>query len=250
VQKATELGAHRVVPLLTERVVTRLTHEREAAQKVEKWRQVAIESIKQCGSPWLPEIARPVPLSQFIARVEPAELSLVAALSGNRAQPRRHFANFQREHQRLPRSIQVWVGPEGDFTPDELAAIRATGAADHARLRAARETAAILPGGLGYELHSRPSISMTRPSSAVTTLGLKNSSLIFLCAEQTSEMQRPIGRRRGIHKHCGGDLVGGPRVFAQGQLSARVLAGPLAVVYRGRLVPPVRRQCWGSSRNT
>ena len=128
VQKATELGAHRVVPLLTERVVTRLADEREAAQKVEKWRQVAVESIKQCGSPWLPEIVRPTLLSEFIAHLEPMDLSLVAALSGDRTQPRRHFDAFQATHHRMPRSIRVWVGPEGDFTPDELIAIRATGA--------------------------------------------------------------------------------------------------------------------------
>ena len=128
VQKATELGAHRVVPLLTERVVTRLDDEANAAHKVEKWRQVAIESIKQCGSPWLPEIMPPMTLPQFIARNKAHELSLVAALAGERFHARRHFERFQNEHHRLPDSISVWVGPEGDFTPDELAAILAYGA--------------------------------------------------------------------------------------------------------------------------
>ena len=128
VQKATELGAHRVVPLLTQRVVTRLADGRDAAHKVEKWRQVAIESIKQCGSPWLPEITAPVPLPEFVARKESFDLKLVAALTGDRRHPRDYFADFARTHQRQPASICMWVGPEGDFTPDELAAIRAAGA--------------------------------------------------------------------------------------------------------------------------
>src|SRR5215471_13961035 len=55
VQKATELGVARIVPLLSERVVAHI-NERDVAAKVEKWRQIAIESIKQCGSPWLPVI--------------------------------------------------------------------------------------------------------------------------------------------------------------------------------------------------
>jgi 16S rRNA (uracil1498-N3)-methyltransferase len=128
VQKATELGAFRVVPLLTERVATRLDKVKDAAQKVDKWRQVAIESIKQCGSPWLPEISAPVTFGQYLTGKESYDLSLVAALAGARQHPRKFFEVFHREHQRLPKSIRVWVGPEGDFTPAELAGILASGA--------------------------------------------------------------------------------------------------------------------------
>ena len=53
IQKAVELGARRIVPLLTEHVVTRLD-DRDAADKRVKWQQVAIEAIKQCGAAWLP----------------------------------------------------------------------------------------------------------------------------------------------------------------------------------------------------
>ena len=56
IQKATELGAHRIVPLLSDRVTARLDEE-SAADKAEKWRTVAIEAIKQCGSAWLPQVA-------------------------------------------------------------------------------------------------------------------------------------------------------------------------------------------------
>ena len=55
IQKSVELGAHRIVPLLTERVVTHLD-DRERRHKREKWQQVAIEAIKQCGAAWLPKI--------------------------------------------------------------------------------------------------------------------------------------------------------------------------------------------------
>jgi len=157
VQKATELGAHRIVPLLTERVVLRLEDARDAAHKVEKWRQVAIESIKQCGSPWLPEIDLPITFEDYLARKEAHELTLVAALAGDRQHPRRHFEIFQQAHQRPPASIRAWVGPEGDFTPDELAAILTMGALPITlganTLRA--ETAAIFClSVLSYELQS------------------------------------------------------------------------------------------------
>jgi 16S rRNA (uracil1498-N3)-methyltransferase len=49
VQKAAEFGAYRLVPLLAERTVTQLDED-HAGSKVEKWKQIAIDAIKQCGS--------------------------------------------------------------------------------------------------------------------------------------------------------------------------------------------------------
>ena len=77
VQKATELGVARIVPLLTERVVAHVDNE-SAAHKAEKWRQAGIEAIKQCGSPWLPEIETPMTPKEFLARQETFDLPLVA----------------------------------------------------------------------------------------------------------------------------------------------------------------------------
>ena len=55
VQKATELGAHRIVPILSERVVPQLDHE-SAEARARKWRRATVEAIKQCGSAWLPKV--------------------------------------------------------------------------------------------------------------------------------------------------------------------------------------------------
>ena len=66
IQKAVELGAHRVVPLLTERVVIHLD-EKERTNKREKWQQIAIEAIKQCGAAWLPKIETPTTIENVLA---------------------------------------------------------------------------------------------------------------------------------------------------------------------------------------
>src|SRR5579863_7535237 len=47
IQKSVELGAHRIAPLLTERVITRLD-DKDSEHKREQWRQTAIEAMKQC----------------------------------------------------------------------------------------------------------------------------------------------------------------------------------------------------------
>ena len=158
IQKTTELGVARVVPVLSERVVVRVDDE-DSAQKTEKWRQVAVEAIKQCGSPWLPQIEPPVTPKQFLARKEKFELPLVASLQSDRRHPRECVREFKAAHGRLPASVCVWIGPEGDFTPAEINAIKAEGAQPITlgRLVLRSETAAIYClSVLNYELQSTP----------------------------------------------------------------------------------------------
>jgi 16S rRNA (uracil1498-N3)-methyltransferase len=127
IQKSVELGAHRIVPLLTERVVTQLD-DSGAEAKREKWQAVAIEAIKQCGAPWLPKIEAPQTIAEFLARGEKMELSLVGSLQTERRHPREWILEFQNSHGRLPASAAAWIGPEGDFTLDELKMIEAADA--------------------------------------------------------------------------------------------------------------------------
>jgi 16S rRNA (uracil1498-N3)-methyltransferase len=127
IQKAVELGASRIVPLLTERVATHLDAD-AAAEKCAKWQQMAVEAIKQCGAVWLPKIETPVTINQFLSRPERFELSLVGSLQTERRHPRECFEEFQARHGRRPQSAAVWIGPEGDFTPEELRAVQNSGA--------------------------------------------------------------------------------------------------------------------------
>ena len=127
VQKATELGVARIVPLLTERTIPSLDGD-SAEAKREKWLQAAIEALKQCGNPWLPEIAAPLTPKEFMARNEPFDLPLIAALQDERRHPRACFAEFHSRHGRMPRTLGVWIGPEGDFSPAERHQITAAGA--------------------------------------------------------------------------------------------------------------------------
>jgi 16S rRNA (uracil1498-N3)-methyltransferase len=127
IQKSVELGARRIVPLLTERVVTRLS-EPERSHKREQWQQVAIEAIKQCGATWLPKIEAPVEIEKFLAQKEKFELSLVGSLQTERRHPREIISEFQKANKRQPQTVSVWIGPEGDFTLDELKTIENSGA--------------------------------------------------------------------------------------------------------------------------
>lgn len=127
IQKATELGVTRIVPVMTERVITQLDEE-SASARAERWLQTAIEAVKQCGCPWLPSISAPTSFKTVIDSKQPEELALVAALDPNRKHVREVLEEYQRTRGRRPASVSLWVGPEGDFTPAELAAIRQSGA--------------------------------------------------------------------------------------------------------------------------
>jgi 16S rRNA (uracil1498-N3)-methyltransferase len=156
IQKATELGASRIVPLLTERVVAQL-NDKDVAHKTAKWRAVAMEAIKQCGSAWLPEIEPPLTLNRFIARKESFEMSLIASLESDSRPAREYLLAFQAQRGRMPGSVCVWVGPEGDFTPAETEAIKSQGALPITlgRLILRTETAAIFClSVLNYEYQS------------------------------------------------------------------------------------------------
>ena len=126
-QKSVELGASRIVPLLTERVVTQLDND-GAESKREKWQQVAIEALKQCGATWLPRVEAPQSLAEFLARGEKIELPLIGSLQTERRHPREWILEFQKQHGRLPASAAAWIGPEGDFTLEEVRRIEASGA--------------------------------------------------------------------------------------------------------------------------
>jgi 16S rRNA (uracil1498-N3)-methyltransferase len=160
IQKATELGTWRIVPILSERTITH-PDEKGASSKSGKWRNVAIEAIKQCGNPWLPHIEKPVTPADFISHGEKFDLRLVGSLQGDRRHPREYLQAFLSEHGKLPQTVCVWIGPEGDFTPAELDTIKASGALPITlgQIILRSDTAAIYClSFLNYELQSPPHV--------------------------------------------------------------------------------------------
>jgi 16S rRNA (uracil1498-N3)-methyltransferase len=156
IEKATELGVHRIVPLLTQRTIPRWDEE-ERAKKVSRWKLVAIDAIKQCSSAWLPEIEAPMSVAQFATFQSRVELPLVGSLAGGAQHPRNWFQGYPGEHRRKPRSLSVAIGPEGDFTPEELGVLESAGAKPITlgRLVLRTETAAIYClSVMNYELQS------------------------------------------------------------------------------------------------
>ncbi|HEX3419695.1 MAG TPA: 16S rRNA (uracil(1498)-N(3))-methyltransferase [Candidatus Udaeobacter sp.] len=124
VQKAVEIGAAEIAPIVSNRTIVHLDSE-NASQKQVKWQQIAIEAAKQCGQNWLPRVQQPKKLAEFFSAPEPAfDLRLIGSLQPDAQQLKTILEAYSKERGGRPRSVLMLVGPEGDFTPAELALAR------------------------------------------------------------------------------------------------------------------------------
>lgn len=105
VEKLTELGVTRYVPLLTERSVVQPRESKR--DKLERW---VIEASKQCGRNVLMEIATPAPWASYVAGADLPQTRLVAHVG----------APARSEHFDRVAGIVLAVGPEGGFTEQEI----------------------------------------------------------------------------------------------------------------------------------
>jgi 16S rRNA (uracil1498-N3)-methyltransferase len=116
VQKATELGAWRVAPLITRRADVRLRDERDAAARVERWRRLALEAAKQSGRARVPAVGTPTPLEKFLDdEASAAETRLMFAERGGVS-----LSEFVGGGPPRPASVSALVGPEGGWEAEEV----------------------------------------------------------------------------------------------------------------------------------
>ncbi len=109
VEKATELGAARLLPVITKRTIVDRV-------KLDRLRAIAIEAAEQCGRTRLPDIAEPQDLERFLAGRETERPLYFADENGGEAAVRAF----------KPGAAVILVGPEGGFTSEERTAIRSS----------------------------------------------------------------------------------------------------------------------------
>src|SRR5262245_22015661 len=113
VEKATELGVTRIVPLISERGVAQPT---ESA--LDRLRRAVIEASKQCGRNRLMEITAPAAAADYFSTASNTALRLIADPSGEPLAAAGHLNHSM---------IHAAIGPEGGFAPGELAAATSSG---------------------------------------------------------------------------------------------------------------------------
>lgn len=146
VQKATELGVTRIVPLLTDHSDVRKMEER-AEQRLQRWRRISLEALKQCGRRRLVEFAEPIGLAEFCASVSAGHNLIFSERGGLRLSD--VAVKLSAVHQ-----LSIAVASEGGWSDAELKAAETNGfLAVHLGGRILRtETAAIAAVALAQHL--------------------------------------------------------------------------------------------------
>jgi 16S rRNA (uracil1498-N3)-methyltransferase len=116
-QKATELGVQRIVPLITKRSVVRLDPG-QAQKKLQHWRGIIIASCEQCGRNRLPQLAAPRDLQEFLgSEATTGAMRLLLSPIGS----------LRIGAIKLVQKFTVLIGPEGGLAPEEAQAAIAQG---------------------------------------------------------------------------------------------------------------------------
>ena len=114
IEKATELGVTRIVPVVSSRTIVRIADgEREAKRR--RWERVAADAARQSDAKWLPEVLAPMSFAESLALVRGTEC-FVGALVTPPPVPVAEAARRRRGEL----EPAIYVGPEGDFSPEEL----------------------------------------------------------------------------------------------------------------------------------
>lgn len=119
-QKATELGVVRVIPVITARADIRIRDGEDARRRVTRWKRIALEAAKQCGRARLVEINEPVTFDSLID--EPGQHKEPRVMFAERAGT--SFAKFSSSLSSRPARLIALVGPEGGWTDEEIARAR------------------------------------------------------------------------------------------------------------------------------
>lgn len=120
IEKATELGADRIVPVLSDRTIVRIDRG-ERVQKRLRWEKIAQEAARQSDAKFVPEVLQAVDFREALDLVRSSNC-FVGALMGERP---KSLLGALRELPEVPPAgdYSVFIGPEGDFTPDELSSL-------------------------------------------------------------------------------------------------------------------------------
>lgn len=122
IQKCTEMGIKRIVPVATARTVVKLESEKDEKKKVERWSKIAEEAAKQSCRGIIPEVDMPVSLPEALK--DTAKLDLVIFLYElEGSQSIKEVLEKSKA-----RSIGFFIGPEGGFEPSEIDKARDAGA--------------------------------------------------------------------------------------------------------------------------
>lgn len=120
IDKLTQLGAERIIPLETERVIVKLDKHKKILRQ-ERWKKIAFNASLQSQRNTLPILEPIKNIKGLLSDSGSFDLKLIPALAGER-KPLKEILEGSKA-----KNILIIIGPEGDFTSDELALAKKMG---------------------------------------------------------------------------------------------------------------------------
>jgi 16S rRNA (uracil1498-N3)-methyltransferase len=112
IQKTTELGISEIQPIVCERSIVKIKNEK-LEKKLSHWRQVSIAACEQCGRAKIPTIHKPENIIKYLEKIAESDKDTKIILSPDATQSIDNIPKIKQD-------IKVLIGPEGDFTNQEL----------------------------------------------------------------------------------------------------------------------------------
>ena len=113
IDKLTQIGVDRIIPLKTRRVIVRLD-EKKAVLRLSRWKKIALSASQQSQRKSLAAIDAVKEIKDVLEESEDYDLKLIPTLAGERKTLKEVLANNS------AKNILVLIGPEGDFTDEEV----------------------------------------------------------------------------------------------------------------------------------
>ncbi len=114
IQKATELGVDKIVPMQTTYCVSKTDKSKKTDAKISRWNKIANSAAKQSGRGIVPEVAMPVTFSQALNLCSDMDLALMAYEKENQRNLKSHIKGYE------GKTIGILIGPEGGFSKEEV----------------------------------------------------------------------------------------------------------------------------------
>lgn len=120
IQKAVELGVYEVIPVAMKNCVVKLD-EKKAQAKTTRWQEIAKSAAKQAKRSLIPTVQSPITWKEAVTRMKELDVRLVPYENERGMEATREAVSGI-----LPgQTVGIWVGPEGGFAPEEIAAVQA-----------------------------------------------------------------------------------------------------------------------------
>jgi len=113
IQKTTELGISEIQPIVCERSIVKIKNEK-IEKKLLHWRQVSIAACEQCGRAEIPTIHKPINIIKYLEKLAEYDKGTKIILSPKASK------SLENTIPNIKQDIKVLIGPEGDFTKQEL----------------------------------------------------------------------------------------------------------------------------------